>query len=64
MEFPKIVLMVFGIVLPYYVTCIQQEGEKTNSMKNFVFDLPDLVVSHHILGKEVQLEAFPSKAVT
>jgi hypothetical protein len=40
------------------------DGEdREESLKNFVFDLPDLVAHFQILGEEVQIEAFGLRKV-
>ncbi len=40
------------------------DGEdREESLKNFVFDLPDLVAHFEILGEEVQIEAFGLRRV-
>jgi hypothetical protein len=42
----------------------RQDGEdREEPLKNFVFDLPDLVAHFEILGEEVQIEAFGLRKV-
>ncbi len=62
----KFLILLFCKSLAFAQELIEDrlDGEdREESLKNFVFDLPDLVAHFEILGEEVQIEAFGLRKV-